>query len=70
MVAIQVNATTKSDYNVTAVAVYLDNVLVYSAQGSQAQVTVPTTSGVHDVAVNAWDSNNGVTVQHQRVVVP
>ena len=57
---VSIQATTSNSSTVTAVQVYVDNVLRYTASGNQVNTSVPMTAGQHHVVVQSWDATGGI----------
>jgi hypothetical protein len=55
-----VAGTTDTAHPVTAMKVYLDNVVVYTAKANQLSTSLSISSGQHHITVNAWDSSGAV----------
>ncbi|HEY0565017.1 MAG TPA: alkaline phosphatase family protein [Terriglobales bacterium] len=51
--------TTDTAHKVTAMKVYIDNVLKYSTSAAQLDVSLDMAAGKHSIGVNAWDSAGG-----------
>ncbi len=73
---VHIQATTKNSSTVTAVQVYVDNVLRYTAASNQVNTSLPMTAGQHHIVVQSWDTAGGIhksdvsiTVASEAVVV-
>jgi Bacterial Ig domain len=73
---VHIQATTSNSSLVTAVQVYVDNVLKYQVKGNSVNVDLPMSEGQHDIVVQSWDAAGGihkcgiyVTVKSEAVVV-
>ncbi len=61
---------------VSAMQIYVDNVLAYQVSADQVNTTIPMSSGSHNVVVQSWDAQGGIhksaidiTVQSEAVMV-
>jgi PKD repeat protein len=54
--SVQVIATAFSGYTVNATQIYLDGVLKYQTSGVSVNVSLPLSTGTHNIAVKGWDT--------------
>lgn len=73
---VHIQASAPNDSPVTAMQIYVDNVLKYQAASDTIDASLPMSAGNHLVVVQSWDSAGGihkrsinVNVQSQAVVV-
>lgn len=73
---VHIQATTSNSVPVTAVQIYVDNVLKYHVNGSSVNAQLPMSVGKHHLTVQSWDTAGGihkrsiyVNVQSEAVVV-
>lgn len=73
---VHIQATTSNNSPVSAMQIYVDNVVRYQTSGGSLDTFVPITSGQHFIVVQSWDKAGGihkrslaVSVQSQAIVV-
>jgi Carboxypeptidase regulatory-like domain/Calcineurin-like phosphoesterase len=57
---VRFTAAAKSTLPITAMRIYIDNVSVYQTSAASLDVSLPVSSGAHNVVVQAWDSSGAV----------
>lgn len=60
---VHVTATASSSNPITAMAVYLDNNMAYSVNGSSVNTYVSASAGSHSLVIQSWDSYGNVQKQ-------
>jgi hypothetical protein len=73
---VRIQATTSNSSRVSAMQIYVDNLLKYQVNGSSVNTQLPITIGKHYVVVQSWDTAGGIhksgiylNVQSQAVLV-
>lgn len=62
-------ASASSSLPITAMQIYVDNILVYKTSSSQINTSVAIATGAHNVVVQSWDSSGAVSKSSETITV-